>query len=150
VTTDRTELALRLLASNRYMTLGTADEHGRPWTSPVWFAAPSPAELLWVSAPETRHSRNIASRPAISIVVFDSTVPEGTGQAVYMEATAAEVADAELGGAIEMFSTASLVGGAEAWSLADVRAPARHRLYRARVSQHWVLGPRDERIAVEP
>jgi hypothetical protein len=30
-----------------------------------------------------------------------------------------------------------------------VRAPARHRLYRAVATAHWVLGALDERIAVD-
>ena len=51
-----------LLAAISYMTLGTADAEGRPWASPVWFAAPTPSELLWVSDPNARHSRT--SRPA--------------------------------------------------------------------------------------
>jgi hypothetical protein len=134
---DLGALARRLLDTNRYMTLGTAAEDGRPWTSPVWFAAPSPAELLWVSAPEARHSRNIAARPEISIVVFDSTVPEGEGVALYMEATAAP-ADP---GDIEKF--------ADDWTIDDVTPPAKHRLYRATVQRWWVLDDHDERIEVK-
>ena len=60
---DRQDIARGLLASNSYMTLGTADERGSPWVSPVWFAAPSPAELLWVSHPGALHSRNLAVPP---------------------------------------------------------------------------------------
>ncbi len=29
-------------------------------------------------------------------------------------------------------------------------APARHRLYRATVTEHWVLDPHDERVPVTP
>ncbi len=145
---DRNEIALDLIASNSYMTLGTADEHGRPWVSPVWFAAPSPADLLWVSAPGALHSRNLAVRREISIVVFDSTLPPYTGQALYMEATAAEVGEPGLGRAIGELSRASVEGGASAWSAEDVRAPARHRLYAASVERWWVLGETDERIEV--
>ena len=86
----------RLLAAIRYMTLATADEEGRPWSSPVWFAAPTPSELLWVSDPNARHSRNIAARPEVAIVVFDSTVPENAGWGLYMEATAAETDTADV------------------------------------------------------
>jgi hypothetical protein len=45
-------------------------------------------ELYWVSYPGARHSQNIAVRPQIAMVVFDRTVPAGTGQGVYMSATA--------------------------------------------------------------
>jgi hypothetical protein len=134
---DHAEHARALLEGNRYMTLGTADGEGRAWASPVWFSAPSPAELLWVSAPEARHSRNIAIRPEISIVVFDSTVPEGQGQALYMEATAAQADPAD----IDKF--------ADDWTIEDVTAPAKHRLYRATVQRWWVLDEHDERVEVQ-
>ncbi len=44
------------------MTLGTADEGGTPWVSPVWYAPDGYTEFLWVSDPEARHSRNLAAR----------------------------------------------------------------------------------------
>jgi predicted pyridoxine 5'-phosphate oxidase superfamily flavin-nucleotide-binding protein len=31
--------ALAMLDANRYLVLGTIDPDGRPWTSPVYFAA---------------------------------------------------------------------------------------------------------------
>jgi len=34
-------IARRIIDSNRFMTLGTADEEGVPWVSPAWYA---PAE----------------------------------------------------------------------------------------------------------
>ena len=71
------------------MTLGTADEHGHPWVTPVWFAPADDHELFWVSSPQARHSRNLAARPQVSIVVFDSQVPVGSAAAVYMPAVAA-------------------------------------------------------------
>jgi hypothetical protein len=32
----------RVLAANRYLVLGTADEHGQPWATPVFFAPLDP------------------------------------------------------------------------------------------------------------
>lgn len=127
-----------LLAAIRYMTLATADEEGRPWSSPVWFAAPTPSELLWVSDPNARHSRNIAARPEVAIVVFDSTVPENAGWGLYMEATAAETDTAD----VERFHPD--------WTIEKVTAPAKHRLYAARVQRWWVLDEHDERVEVRP
>jgi len=39
------ELARTIIDSIVYMVLGTADESGRPWTSPVYFASKSYREL---------------------------------------------------------------------------------------------------------
>jgi nitroimidazol reductase NimA-like FMN-containing flavoprotein (pyridoxamine 5'-phosphate oxidase superfamily) len=61
------------------MTLATADETGCPWASPVWYAAEGYARFYWVSSPEAKHSRNLAVRPRLSIVIFDSRAPVGTG-----------------------------------------------------------------------
>ena len=89
------------------MTPGTADAEGRPWVSPVWFARSRYSELFWVSAPGARHSRNIAVRPDVAIVVFDSTVPIGSGRAVYMSALAERLTDErEIERGMAVFSSA--------------------------------------------
>jgi nitroimidazol reductase NimA-like FMN-containing flavoprotein (pyridoxamine 5'-phosphate oxidase superfamily) len=68
------ELVLRAVVdANAYMTLATADADGRPWASPVWFAHEGYGEFFWVSRPDTRHSRNLVTRPSVAIVIFDST-----------------------------------------------------------------------------
>jgi hypothetical protein len=140
--------ARRILDANMYMTLATADEEGNPWASPVWYARASPAEFLWVSDPAARHSRNLARRREVGIVVFDSTVPIGGAEAVYAEAVAEELTGAELERGIASYSRRSQEVGAREWTLADVRAPARFRLYRATAAAAFVLGPGDRRIAV--
>lgn len=149
--TDAKELAATgkaIVDSNRYMTLATADEGGVPWASPVWFASDDYREFFWVSAPQARHSRNLAARPQVGIVIFDSQVTGGTGQGVYLSATAQELAGAELDEGIEIFSRRSEAQGLPAWSSEDVRPSARHRLYRATASEHFVLNSGDERVSV--
>jgi len=84
----------------------------------------------------------------VSIVIFDSQVPLGSGQAVYMAAVGEELEGADLERGIGIFSRRSEQHGAGAWTQAEVLAPARHRLYRAMATEHFVLGPRDERIPV--
>ena len=96
---DLTALGRAIIEANLYMVLGTADENGRPWVSPVYFAHADFREFYWVSRPETNHSRNLAERPQIGIVIFDSQVPISTGQAVYMSASAGELAGTERRGA---------------------------------------------------
>jgi len=149
---DLPAVARSIIESNRYMALGTADGAGRPWVTPVYFAADGYTDFYWVSSPERRHSRNVAVRPEISLVVFDSQVPIGMGQAVYMEALAAELAGDDLERGVDIFSRMSQAHGARAWGPEDVRAPGAIRLYRATVSEHWVLDPEsspDQRVSVQ-
>lgn len=116
--------------------------------SPVYYAPAGYSEFYWVSSPEAKHSRNLAVRSQISIVIFDSRAPIGTGQGVYMSAVARELADRDLARGIEIFSRRSEAHGAREWTWEDVRPPARHRLYHATVSEHSVLGPQDQRTPV--
>src|SRR4051794_18360219 len=90
---DHAATARAVLDRNRYLTLATADRDGRPWSSPVWFASEDHRSFWWVSRPDAVHSRNIAARPDVAAVVFDSTVVPGTAQAVYLRATAAQIDD---------------------------------------------------------
>jgi nitroimidazol reductase NimA-like FMN-containing flavoprotein (pyridoxamine 5'-phosphate oxidase superfamily) len=145
---DTLAAAARLLAANRYMTIASADAQGRPWVSPVWYAAASDTEFLWASSPHARHSRNIAARPEVAIVIFDSTVSEGDAEALYLEATAQQVVDDQLIEAISAYSARSQACGNRAWTVADVEQPSRFRLYRAMATAQSVLGPGDERLPV--
>lgn len=137
-----------IIDSNRYMVLATAGADGRPWATPVWFAHRDHTEFIWVSRPDTRHSRNIAERPEIGLVIFDSTVPMGTGQGAYVEATAALVPEAGHGAALEAFSAESRAQGGGPWSVEDVTSGGPHRLYRAVATAHFVLDDRDQRVTV--
>ena len=142
------DVARRLVGANMYMTLATGDATGRPWVSPVWFAMAPDEAFLWVSAPETRHSRNIAVRPEVAIVIFDSTVPVGGAEALYVDAVAEELAGDAVEHAIADYSRRSQACRAREWNAGDVLPPARLRLYRATPSAQFVLGPNDERLPV--
>jgi nitroimidazol reductase NimA-like FMN-containing flavoprotein (pyridoxamine 5'-phosphate oxidase superfamily) len=139
---DFRDMARSIIESNRYMVLGTADEAGVPWVTPVWFAQSDYRRFIWVSSPDRRHSRNVIARPEVSIVIFDSRVAVGSARAVYMSGRAEELSGAELERDIALFDTAGQAQGlTRRWAMEDVLAPAPYRLYRATVSQHWVLDP---------
>jgi nitroimidazol reductase NimA-like FMN-containing flavoprotein (pyridoxamine 5'-phosphate oxidase superfamily) len=140
--------ARAVIDANHYMTLGTADDSGHPWVTPVWFAPADYREFFWVSSPAARHSRNIAIRSAVSIVIFDSQVPVGSAAAVYMTAVAQELTGTAQERGLEVFARESEAQGLSVWGMANVTAPARHRLYRAAVTEQWVLDPHDERLPV--
>jgi nitroimidazol reductase NimA-like FMN-containing flavoprotein (pyridoxamine 5'-phosphate oxidase superfamily) len=143
-------IARSIIDANLYMTLGTADADGNPWATPVYFAHAGYREFLWISSPDARHSRNLAQRAQVGIVVFDSQVPINTGQAVFVEAHAQELTGAELERAVATYSARAQEHEGLPFSAADARPPARHRMYRATASAHYVLGARDERIPVDP
>jgi nitroimidazol reductase NimA-like FMN-containing flavoprotein (pyridoxamine 5'-phosphate oxidase superfamily) len=151
---DLAATAREIVDGSMYMVLGTADETGRPWVSPVYFAVREYSDFYWVSLPDAQHSRNLAGRPEVSIVVFDSGAPIGTGQGVYMSARAEELAGEELERGIEVFARRSEEHGGRPWSADDVRPPAPRRLYRAAVDKHWMLDkdarPGDRRTEVTP
>jgi hypothetical protein len=140
---DVEDMVRSIVGDNVYMVLGTADEAGRPWVSPVFYAAHACRDFYWISSPDVTHSRNLARRPQVSIVIFDSRAPVGTGgsRAVYMAATAAEVPEDDLGSSLAAYPGSADRGGREL-SPADLRPPAPYRLYRATVTEHSVLCPR--------
>ena len=146
---DRSSIARSVIDANRFMTVATADVRGTPWATPVWFASADGRRFLWVSKPTTRHSQNIASRPEVAIVLYDSRTTPAERQAVYIEATAREVEDDELDEGIGIFSTESASQGLAEWSRDDVTPPARFRLFEATATAMFVLadGP-DERLPV--
>jgi nitroimidazol reductase NimA-like FMN-containing flavoprotein (pyridoxamine 5'-phosphate oxidase superfamily) len=139
---DFSDMAREIIESNRYMVLGTADAAGVPWVTPVWFAQSDHQRFIWVSSPDRRHSRNVTARPDVSIVIFDSQVAVGSARAVYMSARAEELSGAELEHDVAVFDAAGRAEGlTRRWTLEDMVAPAPYRLYRATVTQHWVLDP---------
>jgi nitroimidazol reductase NimA-like FMN-containing flavoprotein (pyridoxamine 5'-phosphate oxidase superfamily) len=145
---DPVRVARGVIDANAYMTLATADGDGRPWASPVWFAHHGYTKFYWVSRPDARHSRNLAVRPHVAIVIFDSTVTVGEALAIYIEAEAEQLSDAEQEHAIDVYSRRSQAHGAGQWTTSDVSAPASHRLYRATASTHFLLVADDRRMTV--
>jgi hypothetical protein len=109
----------------------------------VFYASHACREFFWISSPQVTHSRNLAERPQVSIVVFDSRAPVGSGgsTAVYMAGAAAVVPEDEVGRSLAVSTDFAARGGREI-TAADVRSPAPYRLYRATVTEHSVLCPR--------
>jgi hypothetical protein len=136
--------ARALIDANLYVTLGTADADGTPWVSPVYFATADYTEFYWTSAGDAAHSRNIAERPQMSMVIFDSQVPPYHGRAVYLSATATELTGRDLDRGLGIYPGPAS-RDATGIDLADVIAPSRYRLYRATVTEAFVLCPREPR-----
>jgi hypothetical protein len=136
--------ARELLDANLYLTLGTVGPDGRPWTTPVYFAADGLREFYWSSEAGAVHSRNLAERPQVSIVVFDSSVRPYHGRALYAAGSAGELHGADLDRGLRVYpGTADR--GATALTRDDVTGSSPYRLYRATATDLWVLCPREPR-----
>ena len=136
--------ARAVIDANLYLTLGTADAAGRPWTCPVYFAPAGDREFYWVSDTGARHSRHLAERPQVSMVIFDSTVPPYHGRAVYAVGEARELSGSDLDRALAAYPRQD-AHGATPVTREEVTGPAPYRLYRATASEMWVLCPREPR-----
>lgn len=134
--TDRDTID-RILTANRYCVLATADASGRPWATPVFFAPLGDDRLCWVSGADARHSRNIASRSSVAVTVFDSTVPVGSAEAAYFDATASRVPADEVDAALRALN--DRLPSARALSPADVDAGGPMDVYQARILHRYVL-----------
>jgi nitroimidazol reductase NimA-like FMN-containing flavoprotein (pyridoxamine 5'-phosphate oxidase superfamily) len=144
-------IARAIIDSNLYMVLGTADESGQAWVTPVYYASADYKAFYWVSSLEAQHSRNLAVRPQLSIVIFDSQAPVNTGQGVYMSALAEALAEADLDRGLDIYSRSAVARGGKAWEKQNALAPAPYRLYRATASEQWILDPTastDHRVLV--
>jgi hypothetical protein len=143
---DLSDIVRRVIDSNVFMVLGTVDEAGRPWVSPVFYAAKDYVEFYWISSPEVTHSVNIARDPRVSIVIFNSEIQPSIGEAsttaAYMAGTAAELAGGDVAPGLETYPGAAERGG-RIITAAEVSPPGPYRLYRATVSQHSILCPRE-------
>lgn len=136
--------AQAIIDANLYLILGTADPDGRPWTSPVYFAPAGDREFYWLSATDAQHSRHLAERPQVSIVIFDSTVAPYHGRAVYAIGEARELSGSDVDRALEAYPRPD-GAGVTPFTREEVTAPAPYRLYQATVSDLWVLCPREPR-----
>jgi nitroimidazol reductase NimA-like FMN-containing flavoprotein (pyridoxamine 5'-phosphate oxidase superfamily) len=143
-----TEVAREIVDRSLYMVVATADSSGQPWASPVYFAPSGYREFFWVSEPDATHSLNLRDRREVGIVIFDSSVPIGKGQGVYVLGVARELPAHETAEGIQIFSKRSVGHGGSEWSVEDVSPPARHRLYQATAEAHYVLDEHDHRVEV--
>lgn len=88
---ELTTQAKKVISDILYITIATCDKSGQPWNSPVYSAFSESYNFYWASWTENRHSKNIKENEKVFVVIYDSTVPEGTGFGVYMKGTARQL-----------------------------------------------------------
>lgn len=129
------EIVQRIL----YVTIATATADGQPSNSPVYSAYDDDGNFYWASSPKARHSRNINGNGKAFLVIYDSTVPEGTGEGVYVETAAAALSDpGEIADALRHIALrAGKQFGPETDRLLEKRLQC---VYRATPRRVWING----------
>jgi uncharacterized protein YhbP (UPF0306 family) len=65
-------LARRLLNASPLCAISTVSADGRAHVNTAYFAFSASFDIVWLSAPEAHHSRNLRRRPSVAIAVYDS------------------------------------------------------------------------------
>ena len=125
--------AKEIISTVLYATVATASKEGKPWNSPVAGFWDEDFNLYWFSDKGSVHSNNIRENQDVFIIVYDSTMKEGTGEAVYIEATTDDV-----NGQAETQQVVDLQTGNMRCTAEQVSGDAIHRFYKATPKNIWV------------
>lgn len=79
-----------------YITLATVDNHSSPWNAPVYTAFDKKHHFYWMSSLTSQHSQNIRGNGKTFAVIYNSTVPEGTGFGVYLRGNSYELKSTDI------------------------------------------------------
>ncbi len=131
--------AKEIIENILYVTIATVTPQGKPWNSPVYTAFDEDYNFFWASDKNGQHSINIKGNNSIFIVIYDSTVPEGTGKGVYIEAKAHELDKKE-----EILKALNLldkrVGKSNKRNASEFLGDYPRRLYKAVPGRFWING----------
>lgn len=132
--TDYSNRAKGILEKIIYATVATSSKNGQPWNSPVRCVYDKGLNIYWFSDKEGQHSKNVRENENVFIVIYDSTVPEGDGEGVYIQAKALEVTDPE-----EITHARRIKKGADySRSANDFLGDAVRRVYKAVPQKIWM------------
>ncbi len=87
------EKAKAIISEIIYITIATSSKDGQPWNTPVYSAFDQEHNFYWASDQNGQHSKNIRENSNVFLAIYNSTVPEGTGEGVYVKAVASELSD---------------------------------------------------------
>lgn len=89
---EYTAILYELLSGNTYLSLATADENGTPWASPVVYEFDEThGNLFFISAPDSRHIRNISKNPTVAFSIYNSAQTVGNAFGIQWSGRVEEV-----------------------------------------------------------
>lgn len=122
-----------------YLTLATVDNNFSPWNAPVYSAFDQKYNFFWMSSLASQHSKNIRFNSKTFAVIYDSTVPEGTGFGVYLRGNSYELDSTdnnEINHGIEIMS--ERIHRTDLPPASDYLSPFPRRVYKFIPHQVWV------------
>src|SRR3990167_10360829 len=129
--------AKKIIDKILYITLATTSKQGQPWNSPVYSAFDENYNFYWISWKENQHSQNIRENNRIFIVIYDSTVSEGQGQGVYIQAKAYELNDEKnINNALKYLD--GRIGKQDRHKASQFQGNMPRRIYKAVPEKAWV------------
>lgn len=121
----------------KYATLATVSVDGVPWNTPVFCAYDDQYSVYWGSHRHSQHSRNVLANGLAAIVIYNSMVLPGTGEAVYLETQVSEINElSEINRVQEMLQKRR--GRDPYWQIRDLSGEGAARLYKATVIKAWI------------
>ena len=164
--TNLTNRAKEIIEKITYITIASISKEGKPWNAPVFSAYDKDYiwqragksrhggicgertkwknvtrgdifyNFYWGSYRDSQHSKNIGANKNVFLVIYDSTADAGTGEGVYIEATATELKDSkEIELAHKLLQARHHV---PYWKLEQVHGNGPIRLYRAKPKKVWM------------
>jgi uncharacterized protein YhbP (UPF0306 family) len=95
-----------LLDASTLCAIATVAPGGRAHVNTAYFAWSDTFEIVWLSAPEARHSRNLNANPSAAVSVFDSTQAWGKpDRGIQLFGPAAETSGSRLQAAQKVYGS---------------------------------------------
>lgn len=126
------EKAKQILEDNIYCVIASASKDGEPWISPVFYGYDEDYNIYWISDKDAKHSVLIRNNPQVSIAIFNSQLPEGKADCVYLQAKVEEInnsIEAEKG--FKIRDKRAKVEGFKVKSVEEVTGNGQWRVYKA-------------------
>lgn len=125
--------AAEIIKEIQYTTLATVTPEGLPWNSPVARVYDKNLNFYWFSDKEGQHSRNVQHNHKVFIVIYDSTVPWGEGEGVYIQADVVELSDPK-----EILLARQIKKGSDVELNDEFTGDAIRRVYKAVPLKVWM------------
>jgi general stress protein 26 len=133
---DLSQRAKEIIDTTDYITIASVTKDGLPWNSPVFGAYDKAYNFYWGTHKASQKAQNIRGNRNVFLVIYDSTVPPGTGEGVYVKATAEELTDLE-----DIKRAHQILQDRRPtlyWNLEELHGDAPIRLFKATPGRIWM------------